>query len=442
MRISTGMVYAQGIGTIQKQQADVLKTQQQVSTGRRILAPSDDPVSSSSVLELTQYMNVNEQNGSNANVAMSKLQMEETALTDIGNLIQDVKNLAVNAGNGALSASDRNMLATELQNRYQALLGLSNATDENGQYMFSGYMGGTAPFSETTPGNVVYNGDQGQRGARIGARRQVAVSDSGADVFQRIKNGNGVFVTTATKANAAAGTVDNTGSGVISPGNVLDKAKWNDPTNNKDFTVIFDVSNTIPAVTTYDIIDNVAGISLLTGAGPTGVGPYPRTYTSGGAISLKTVAPPDTNPVPFDFGTEFDIAGAPATGDTFAVKASTNEDVFKTLSNLLDVLTKPPSVAVPTALQNGLNTAMSNLDNALDNILTVRASIGARMKEVDSMQGTRADLTIQFQATISRLQDVDYAETISNLTLQQTHLEAAQKSFVSTQSLTLFNYIK
>lgn len=433
MRISTGMVYAQGVGTIQKQQADVLKTQQQVSTGRRILAPSDDPVSSSSVLELTQYMNVNEQNGSNANVATSKLQMEETSLTDIGNLIQDAKNLAVNAGNGAMSASDQHMLATELQGRYQALLGLSNATDDNGQYMFSGYMGNTAPFSETTPGNVVYNGDQGQREIRISARRQVAVSDPGSNVFQRIKNGNGTFVTTAT--------VGNTGTGVISPGNVLDKSKWNDPTNSKDYTVMFDVSNTIPAVTTYDVIDNVSGNSMLTGAGPAAA-PYPRTYNTGGTISLKTIAPPDTNPVPFDFGAEFNVAGEPATGDTFTVKASTNVDLFKTLSNLIDVLNKPPALAVPTALQNGINTAMCNLDNALDNVLTVRASIGARLKEVDSVQGTRADLTIQFKSTISRLEDVDYAEAISSLTFQQTHLEAAQKSFVSTESLTLFNYIK
>lgn len=433
MRISTSMVYAQGVGTIQKQQADVLKTQQQVATGRRILTPSDDPVSSSSVLELTQYMDVNEQNGANASVATAKLQMEETSLTDIGNLIIDVKTLAVNAGNGSLSASDELMLATELEARYQSLIGLSNATDENGQYMFSGYMGSTVPFSETSPGNVAYNGDQGQREVRISARRQVAVSDSGADVFQRIKNGNGIFVTAATAGNA--------GTGVVSPGNVLDKSLWNGATNNKDFTIKFDVSAAIPSVTTYDIVDNVSGDSLLTGNPAAAAGPYLRTYTSGSTISMKTVAPPDTNATPFDFGTELKIDGAPVTGDTFTVKASTNEDLFKTLSNLINVLKNPPAVGVPTALQNGLNTAMSNLDNALDNILTVRAGVGARMKEVEAVQGMREDLTIQFQASISRLQDVDYAQAISDLTLQQTHLEAAQKSFVKTQSLTLFNYI-
>jgi flagellar hook-associated protein 3 FlgL len=84
---------------------------------------------------------------------------------------------------------------------------------------------------------------------------------------------------------------------------------------------------------------------------------------------------------------------------------------------------------------------MSNLDNALDNILTIRAEVGSRLKEVDAVQNTREDLTIQYQAAISNLQDVDYAKVISDLTLQQMHLQAAQKSFASTQSLTLFNYI-
>jgi flagellar hook-associated protein 3 FlgL len=428
MRISTSMVYDQGVGGIQKQQADVLRSQQMVSTGRRILAPSDDPVAASTVLELTQFMNVNEQNGTNATVARNKLMMEESILTDVQNLIQDAKTIAVNAGGGSMTNADLSSLATELESRYQALLGLANTTDESGQFLFSGFMGGTMPFSEVTPGNVTYNGDQGQREIRINARRQVPVSDSGADVFQRIKNGNGTFVTAATAGN--------TGTGMISPGNVLDKTKWNTAANNKDFTIKFDVDNTTtPATTTYDIIDNVSGNSLLTGVAPAAA-PYPRTFTSGAPISFSQVGPPA-----FDYGAELQIEGQPSTGDTFTVKASTHEDLFKTISNLINTINSQSGANRRTTLQNGLNTAMSNLDNALDNILTIRAEVGSRLKEVDAVQNTREDLTIQYQAAISNLQDVDYAKVISDLTLQQMHLQAAQKSFASTQSLTLFNYI-
>jgi len=92
-------------------------------------------------------------------------------------------------------------------------------------------------------------------------------------------------------------------------------------------------------------------------------------------------------------------------------------------------------------LTNNLNTALSNLDNDLNNVLTVRASVGARMKEIDSVKSTGQDIALQYQQTLSGLQDLDYAKAISDLTLKQTNLQAAQKSFVAVQSLSLFNYM-
>lgn len=432
MRVSTSTIYALGVGQISQQQTDLLHTQQMIATGRRILSPGEDPVAAASVLELTQSMNVNEQNGTNATIAKNNLIAEESHLMDVTSLIQDIQQIAVNAGGGTLTDADRNMLVAELEGRYKALVGIANVADENGQHLFSGFKGATVPFAEISPGNVVYNGDQGQRTIRISANNMVAISDSGADIFQRIKNGNGVFVTSANAAN--------TGSGVIGPGSVLDITKWNAATN-KDISIKFDVSAATPPVTTYDIVDNVTGNSLLTGAAAA-AGPYLRTYTSDGTISLKTQAPPDTSPTTFDYGGDLTVSGAPATGDTFSIKPSTNQDLFSTLSNLIAVMKTPASTVTKSAvLHNGLGAALSNLSNALDNVLTVRASVGARLKEVDAVQSNREDMTIQYQAAISHLQDVDYAKSISDLTLQQIHLEAAQKSFSKTQSLTLFNYI-
>jgi flagellar hook-associated protein 3 FlgL len=425
------MLYDQGLGGIQKLQAAQLVTNQQVATGRRVVTPSDDPIAAASVLELTQSMAVNDQNSKNAGSATDKLQMEDSTLTAIQGLIESAKTSGVEAGNTLLTDSDRASIATDLESQYQALLAQANTTDGTGQYQFSGYKGSAVPFSETSPGNVVYNGDQGQRTMRINAQRQVAVSDSGADVFQRIKNGNGTFVTAA-----AAG---NTGTGIVSQGNMLDKTLWNGATNNKDFTIKFDVNNAAtPSVTTYDIIDNVSGNSLLTGAAP-GAAPYPRTYTSGSTISLKTVSPPDTNPAPFDYGAELKIDGDPATGDTFTVAASKNVDLFKTLSDMINVLKNPAS---STAITNGMNTAMQSLDNALDNILTVRAAVGGRMTEATSVQSTGSDLDIQYKSSISQLQDVDYTKALSDVTQQQTQLQAALQAFTKTQGLSLFNYIQ
>jgi flagellar hook-associated protein 3 FlgL len=129
---------------------------------------------------------------------------------------------------------------------------------------------------------------------------------------------------------------------------VTDAAAWANAGNPQDFTIKFFVNTAVnPNVTTYDIIDNVSGNSLLTGAAA-GAGPYLRTYTDGASIQLKTVAPPDTNPTPFNYGADVAVKGAPATGDTFTVKASTNVDVFTTLNNLINAVNKHRAICSAT----------------------------------------------------------------------------------------------
>jgi flagellar hook-associated protein 3 FlgL len=63
------------------------------------------------------------------------------------------------------------------------------------------------------------------------------------------------------------------------------------------------------------------------------------------------------------------------------------------------------------------------------------------MRELDSLGSTASDLDIQYKASLSRLQDLDYAKAISDFTLQKTYLEAAQQSFVKISGLSLFNYL-
>jgi flagellar hook-associated protein 3 FlgL len=431
MRVSTNTVYEQGVFNILQGQSRLLKTQDQISTGRRVLTPADDPVAASRALEVSQSQAVNAQYMRNADSAESAIALQEEALTRYTRLLQDVKTLAVNAGNGALSSRELKNIASELRGRYDELMGIANTTDSNGLYLFSGYQGSTKPFMETSPGQVAYYGDEGKRLIQIGPSRDVPVSFSGADVFQRVRDGNGTFVTAASATNV--------GTGVITAGSVRDRAVWDALGNPKNFEIRFAVdSSTVPATTTYDIVDTVNNVSLTTGLAPA-AGPYPRTYTSGAAIPVSTQAPPDTNPVPFDYGIDFAISGAPADGDTFAVTPSGTKDIFATLDELITTLeTAGPGATLNTRLTNALNTAQNSLDNALDVNLTVLAAVGAYAKEVDINRSAAEDLDLQFATQLSGLRDLDYADAITRLTYQQVSLEAAQKSFLRIQELSLF----
>lgn len=402
MRISTNTIYDMGVAGIQQTTSDLIKTQQQVSSGRRILTPADDPVASARVLEVTQSQSLNVQYDINMGSATSSLGLEESILGSVGDLIQDVRTSTIQAANATLSDRDRASIAMDLRGRYQELLGLANSTDGNGQYMFSGYKGVTKPFVEASLGNVTYQGDQGQRLIQISPSRQMAVSDSGASVFQQIKNGNGTIVSAAAAAN--------TGSGVIDPATVNNLA---DANLRQTVTITF---NNPP--TTF----NVSG----TGTG----NPVNVPYTSGSAISYN--------------GWTMNVTGAPAAGDAFTVKPSSNVDMFKTLGDLITQLETPiqgGGSGANAKLMNNINTAIQNLDQSLQNVLTVQASVGSRMREVDAVKSTGDDLQLQYQQTISSLQDLDYAKAITDLTRQQTMLEAAQKSFTKVQSLSLFNYM-
>ena len=441
MRVSTNNIFALGTASITERQADLVKLQQQLSTGKRILTPSDDPVASAQILEVTQSRDRNSQFMLNGNDANSAVAMSETSLQSVVNLLQNVKQLAVNAGNPTLALNERSILQSELQARYQELLGLANSTDGSGLYLFSGYQGTTRPFEEVAPGVVAYFGDQGQRQIQISPSRALPVSDSGRDIFQRIKEGNGSFVTEPPSSPL------NTGTGIISPGSVLDPVKWKTAGQNglpANFSLNFHVDNAvIPAVTTYDIVDNTAApaTSLLTGAAPA-AGPYVRVYQPNATIELKKL-PTDPVAAPaFDYGAQLSIEGAPATGDTFTVRASKDVQLFDTLTNLGNTLLSNKTSSTQAAeYQNRLNMVMQGLDNALTNITSIQADIGARMNEIDSVNDSQSDLNLQYNTQLKDLGALDYAKAISDFSLTQTYLEAAQKTFMQTQKLSLFDQI-
>ena len=117
-------------------------------------------------------------------------------------------------------------------------------------------------------------------------------------------------------------------------------------------------------------------------------------------------------------------------------------DLFRTMEEAIRVLENPADDPSKKAdLRNTLNTSMRDLDNALDNVLTVRASAGARLNELDVIDAVGSNRMLNYEQTLSDLVDLDYAEAISEYSLRQVGLQAAQKAFVDIKGLSLFNYM-
>ena len=403
LRISTSAIFAAGTTKLNTLQAQMAKTQQQLSSNRRVLTAADDPIASARALEVTQSQSMNNQYGTNRTNAKTSLSLVENALDDATNLLEDVQTLTVQAGNGTLSDTERGMLATELEARMTDLLGVANKADGTGAYLFSGYQTTTMPFVKTSTG-ATYQGDQGQRVLKVGAIRNMAISETGSNVFENIPTGNGTFQVSPNSANL--------GSATASTYSVTDSSQL----TGHNYSLKFQVTGS-PAVTTYTVTDASSNTAVSTG-----------TYTAGQPITFG--------------GMSMKIDGAPADGDSMDVQPSSRQSLFTTLTNLIGALRTPTDTPAGKALMsNGVTMAGANLGQALDNILSVRASVGSRLKELDYLDSSGQDLDIQYQTTLSGLQDLDMAKAISLFTQQQQTLQAAQMSFKTMSGLSLFNYI-
>src|SRR5262249_34848558 len=127
----------------------------------------------------------------------------------------------------------------------------------------------------------------------------------------------------------------------------------------------------------------------------------------------------------------------------FTLTPSSSEDVFTMLDKLRTALAAPQtSDAQRAQFTTSMNAALQGLDQSLDHLNSMRALVGARMTAVDSAQSNQQDLQLDLSTTISQLQDLDYASAISQLTLQQSGLQAAQASYTRIAQLSLFDYLR
>ena len=253
-RISTVQAFNSGVNAIQRNYSTVTGTQQQISSGKRILTPAGDPVASVRLLQLDQQQAVLAQYGNNLTAAKNSLSEEETLLNSTVNVLQRVRELTVQAGGGALSAEDRKAIAQELQERELQLLGLMNSRNSRGDYLFSGFLGKTQPFIANPDGTYSYQGDSGQRSLQISGSTTVAINDNGQRIFEnvtnadRIQNSGGVDnlnlptpplpATTIAAVSAANQRV------FMGPGLVQDNNQFNDLTSGfrsgEPYSLVFD----------------------------------------------------------------------------------------------------------------------------------------------------------------------------------------------------------
>lgn len=398
MRISTAELHSSAVTAILNQQSALAKTQNQLGTGNRLASAADDPLAAAKLQRLDRSVAQQAQFTANIGSATTQLNLEESATADTYTLLQRVRELALQANTSTVTASDRADLAAEIKQRLQEMQGIANRQDATGGYLFSGFSTGTAAYTAGTTG-YTYNGDSGQRSVQVDGQNSIAMGDSGAAVFGNVTQGNGDFVTGAATTN--------TGTASIDVGSIASRAAW----ISQGYTISF------TDATDWQVTD-AGGTAVATG-----------TYTSGNAIDFN--------------GAEVKIIGTPAAGDSFSVAPSGTEDVFTTLQNVYNALTSPANAtdAGRAQITTQLTGSLKQLDNAMDHVDSVRATVGARLSMLDSVTSAQGARSIDVQSEISQLRDTDYTSTAAKMSQQFLGLQAAQQSYASIAKLSLFNYL-
>lgn len=313
MRISTSSIFDGGSARLTNLQAKMDRIAQQVSTGRKILNPSDDPVAAARSLETQQSASINDQFAKNRLGVRNTLSITEGTMGSMVDTLQSVHEQIINAGNGVLSDGDRSYIANALQGQLDQLVSLANSTDGAGNYVFAGHQTDQPPYKtvvDATTGvaAIQYIGDDGQRWVQVDTERKMPVNFVGDHLFPKFPQGQ---------------------------------------------------------------------------------------------------------------------AGA--------------KDIFKELQETIKLLQTPGVSSADRQAQ--LTRVGSSFDRTLQAVSDQRSLVGVHLQQLDTLDSVGADRANHYAQTLSALQDLDYNQALSDLSRQQLALQAAQKSFQQTSSLSLFNYI-
>jgi flagellar hook-associated protein 3 FlgL len=400
IRVSTNNLYLQGINGINADQSAVLNSIGELSSGKQINSPADNPVGAAQASLLQSDLTQLGQYSSNQSQATQMLNSASSTMTQFINVMQSARTTLVQAGNGSMSDSDRSALAAQLQQSLNQLVGLANTTDTQGGYLFGGSVTATPPFVQN--GNTVsYAGDNLVQGLQISQTRTEQIKYAGNSVFMDIPTGNGTFATAA-----AAG---NTGTGSISVGTVSSPASLTG--DNYAITIL-------PGGTNYQVTDTTKGTTV---------------------VASTALGNPTT--LSFD-GMQMTLSGTPAAGDTFTVAPSGTQSVFSIIASAISALQTPSTSSAAVAQRTAaVTTALGNTDQALTSLETTQSSMGAQLSELNSYSTINSDRTLQDNTQMSSLVDLNYANGASKLAQQQTQYQAALQSYSSISKLSLFNYL-
>lgn len=405
MRVSTAQFYFQNSQQLTNKQSSVNDQVNYLSSGKRVLTAKDDAVSYGTLSGYKDELSNIEKYQRNITQAESRNSLQDVSFGNAVDIMQDFKQILIQANNGVMTGDDFKALAAQVKNSQEQLLNIANSKDETGGYIFSGYQTDVQPFSLQPDNSVNYLGDSGIRELQIAKNVHVEMNQAGDMAFENIPNALGDF-----------SPVYNTSTSEIS----IKLAKISHPENNDTtpgtgYPPPYKMTFTSPTDLTITDADGDAFFTT-------------STFVSGEVISLSN-------------GVDLQISGNPLPGDSIDLIPQENISMFETLNKALSWIENSASSTNEEQRQVDYNDILNQVDNTLNHIISRRSEAGIRMQLIENQESNHLDAELYIESGRSNIEDLDFAKAVATFEQSKIALQAAQQSFVQIKDLNLFNFI-
>ena len=397
MHIATANAYNLSLDQLMTRQQNLANAQEQLTSGKRVNRASDDPAAAARAERALAAEARSTANQRAVDASDNAMTLSESALGDAGELLQQIREKLVQAGNTGLADADRKSIAGEISEMRKQLFAIANRTDGAGTYLFGGQSADQAPFLDTA-GGVQYSGQSGAQQAASGEQLPLTVDGNAA--WMSAMSGNGVFTTSA---------VTSTGGARIDAGSVTNPQLLTGAT----YTVQFSVSG---GATTYTVLQN---------GNPTTPPQNNVAFSPGQAIQVD--------------GMSATISGSPASGDVFQMAPSTPISVFDAVDKAIADLNSTNRTGTQNAQASSNNLAA--IDSVMGQLQSARSQVGATLNRADGVTDRLSALKLASQTERSNAESLDMTQAISDFGNQQTGYDAALRTYSLVQKLSLFNYL-
>ncbi|MEW6745879.1 MAG: flagellar hook-associated protein FlgL [Planctomycetota bacterium] len=480
VRITQKILFDNFLRHTRHSQLELFEAQVQLSTGRRLNSPSDDPVGAARVLALADSQQRLETFEGNIGIADSFLAASEAALMGASDLVTEARTLAVQANNGTLSEEDRRDLADRVLDIIDSLIGLANSKLGD-RYVFAGTRTSQLPYLRQGEGRelrVAYRGNDDAIYVDVLHGVRQAVNIPGSEIFG-VREAGELQLRGTTGLAAGPGAFNGTGTlevSVLHESTHYDGASGIQPgESSAEDTIIGPLgAHSVTIVQGSGADGDVRTISLdggrpveFTGTetdlvvrGPAGevvhvdVTALDPAFNGTVAIEARGSLSLDggTTRVAIEF-TEDQRLTDPESGislslDTRAVRRSGIEeaifggtlDLFEVLRVLASDMLNEEGLS-QSGLAAKINERIEELDRASESIRLGLAEVGGRRRALEFAKDRIGDVSVTLASLRSDIEDVDMTEAVARLAQYEQTLQAAMSTGTRLAQLSLLNYM-